>query len=211
MDRFTASALTLSGVSAEDTIFKDRTSVLVTMPSSSYQNPQTDTLTDRPLFAWIPLDFADGSIQVDVASVLAADAPAFARGFIGLAFRIDSTLNFEGIYLRPANSRVEDQVRRNHSIQYFSFPDYDFARLRREEPEKYESYVDIDLEEWIRMKIVIQESSARLFINDGLQPSLVVTDLKLGPNQVGGIGLWIESGTMGYFSNLKIVNADASD
>ena len=79
MDPFTASALTLSGVSAEDTIFKDRTSVLVTMPSSSYQNPQTDTLTDRPLFAWIPLDFANGSIQVDVASVLAADAPAFAN------------------------------------------------------------------------------------------------------------------------------------
>jgi hypothetical protein len=203
----TASALQVSGVFAEDVIFKGKPSVLVTMPSTSYQDPQIDRLTDRPLFAWHPLDFSNGILEVDVASVLAADAPAFARGFIGLAFRIDSASRFEGIYLRPANSRVEDQVRRNHSIQYFSFPDHDFARLRREEPEKYESYVDIDLEEWIRMRIVIQDSSARLFVNDALQPCLVVNDLKLGPNQVGGVGLWIESGTMGYFSGLKIIHA----
>jgi hypothetical protein len=208
MNALTSSAFTFSGVSAEDVIFKDRTSILVTMPPASYQNLQTEKLTDRALFAWLPIDFANGTIEVDVASVLAPDAPAFARGFIGLAFRIDNDLNFEAIYLRPANSRVEDLVRRNHSTQYFSFPDYDFARLRREEPEKYESYVDIDLEEWIRMKIVIQESSANLFVNAGQQPVLVVNDLKLGPNQKGGVGLWIESGTMGYFSDLRIVDAE---
>lgn len=31
--------------------------------------------------AWLPLDFHNGSIDVEVASTLAMDAPAYARGF----------------------------------------------------------------------------------------------------------------------------------
>jgi hypothetical protein len=52
---------------------------------------------------------------VDLASDLAADAPAYARGFVGLAFRIDAAGRFENIYLRPTNSTAADQVRRNHA------------------------------------------------------------------------------------------------
>lgn len=64
--------------------------------------------------AWLPVDFKDGSIEVDVASDLASDAPAYARGFIGVSFRIDSQARFESIYLRPTNSQADDQIRRNH-------------------------------------------------------------------------------------------------
>jgi hypothetical protein len=35
-------------------------------------------------------------------------------------------------------------------------------------------------------------------------PPLVVTDKKLGPDHRGAVGFWIETGPMGYFSNLKI-------
>jgi hypothetical protein len=35
-------------------------------------------------------------------------------------------------------------------------------------------------------------------------PPLVVTDQKLGPDHRGAVGFWIETGPMGYFSNLKI-------
>jgi len=75
--------------------------------------------------------------------------------------------------------------------------------LRREEPEKYESYVDVALDEWIALKIVIRGSQAKLHINGAAQPSLVVSDLKLGASQRGGIGYWIETGTVGYFSDLR--------
>ena len=34
--------------------------------------------------------------------------------------------------------------------------------------------------------------------------SLIVNDLKLGDENSGGIGLWIEVGTEGYFRDLKI-------
>ena len=115
-----------------------------------------------------------------------------------------SGLAFEGIYLRPANSRVDDQVRRNHSIQYFAYPDYDFARLRREAPEKYEAYTDIGLGEWAHMRVEVRQETARLYVNGAKRPSLVVTDLKLGPGHRGGVGFWVETGTIGYFSDLKI-------
>ena len=113
------------------------------------------------------------------------DAPGFARGFVGIAFRIDDKKRFEGLYLRPANSRVEDQVRRNHSVQYFAYPDYDFARLRKDAPVQYEAYTDIALGEWIHMKIVVSGEKARLYVNNMEQPVLLVNELKLGARPEG--------------------------
>jgi len=194
-----------SGVSIRNGSFQGHEAFTVTMPRESYQDPQKELLTDRPNLAWIPLDFHDGVIECDVAARLNKDAPSYARGFIGIGFRIDSDLHFEAIYLRPANGRVDDQVRRNHSVQYFALPDYDFARLRRESPEKYESYADIGLDEWIHMKIEVNQNRARLYVNGAKQPVLVVNDLKLGPDQRGGVGFWIESGTVGYFKNFKVM------
>jgi hypothetical protein len=161
---------------------------------------------NQPVYARINgVKFKNGTIEVKVLSRLQPNAPATARGFIGIAFRInDSNSKFEGIYIRPTNGRATDQVRRNHSIQYFSYPDYSFDRLRKEAPEKYESYADMGLNEWITLKIVVKDSEAKLFINNKKQPSLIVNDLKLGPDASGTIGLWVDIGTEGYFSDLKI-------
>ena len=87
--------------------------------------------------------FRDGTIEVDLAGQPAAGAGLDVRGFIGISFRIQGDGRYEYIYLRPTNGRADDQVRRNHSTQYSSYPDFDFARLRQEAPEKYESYVDL--------------------------------------------------------------------
>ena len=161
---------------------------------------------DLPTFVKIKgIDFKDGTIEIKVLSRLLKTAPASARGFIGVAFHIDSlNSKFEGIYLRPTNGRAEDQLRRNHSIQYFSYPDYDFDRLRKEAGGVYESYADMGLNEWITMRIEVKGKQAKLFLNDNKQPSLIVNDLKLGDNVSGAIGLWVDIGTEGYFKDLKI-------
>jgi hypothetical protein len=200
----TLTGFKFSSVLAKESVYKGKKVIEVTMSPELYQDPQKEVLTDRPNLAWLPVDFHDGVIECDVAAVLSPDAPGYARGFIGIGFRIDSNLHFEGIYLRPANGRVDDQVRRNHSIQYFSLPDYDFGRFRKESPEKYESYADMGLGEWVHMKIEVRQNKARLYLNGLKQPALVVNDLKLGPDQRGGVGFWLESGTIGYFRNLKI-------
>lgn len=147
--------------------------------------------------------FRDGTIEVDLAGKPAANAGEGARGFIGIAFRIQSDGRYEYIYLRPTNGRADDQVRRNHSTQYASYPDFDFARSRKEAPEKYESYVDLEPGVWTKYKIEVEGPKARLYVNGAEQPCLIVNDMKLEP-KVGAVALWIEPGTEGYFSNLKI-------
>ena len=161
---------------------------------------------DLPTFVKVKsVDFKDGTIEVKVLSRLLKTAPASARGFIGVAFHIDSlNSGFEGIYLRPTNGRAEDQLRRNHSIQYFSYPGYDFDRLRKEAEGVYEAYADMGLNEWITMRIEVKGKQAKLFLNRNKQPSLIVNDLKLGDNVSGTIGLWVDVGTEGYFKDLKI-------
>lgn len=161
---------------------------------------------DEPTFIKIKnLNFQDGTIEVKVLSRLLKNAPEFARGFIGIAFRInDDNTKYESIYIRPTNARADDQVRRNHSIQYYSYPDYKFDRLRKESPEKYESYSDMALDKWITMRIEVKGSQAKLFLDNNTQPSLIVNDLKHGADMAGAIGLWVDIGTEGFFSDLKV-------
>ena len=149
------------------------------------------------------VSFRDGVIEVDLAGQPAAGSFSAARGFIGIAFRIQGDGRYEYIYLRPTNGRADDQVRRNHSTQYSSYPDFDFARSRQEAPEKYESYVDLQAGVWTRYKIEVEGRKARLYVNGAEQPCLIVNDLKLDPRD-GGVALWVGPGTEGYFTNLKI-------
>jgi len=147
--------------------------------------------------------FRDGTIEVDLAGQPAAGAGAGARGFIGIAFRLQGNGAYEYIYLRPTNGRADDQVRRNHSTQYSSHPDFDFARSRQEAPEKYESYVDLEPGVWTKYRIEVEGQKARLYVHGAEQPCLIINDLKLEPRG-GGVALWVGPGTEGYFSNLKL-------
>jgi hypothetical protein len=94
-------------------------------------------------------------------------------------------------------------VRRNHSAQYVSFPDFPWFRLRKEFPEKYESYVDLVPAEWTKVKIEVKGTTAKLFVHGNAQPTLIVNDLKHSTSK-GGVGLWIGPGTEAYFANVKV-------
>jgi hypothetical protein len=146
--------------------------------------------------------FHNGTIDLDLAGQPAAGVGEGARGFIGVAFRLQNS-QFEYIYLRPTNGRADDQVRRNHSVQYSSFPTFDFAESRRVAPEKYESYADLEPGVWTHYRITVDGTKARLYVNGASQPCLIVNDLKLG-DASGGVALWIGPGTDGYFSALQI-------
>jgi enterochelin esterase-like enzyme len=148
--------------------------------------------------------FTDGTIEVDVAGRRGPFAVPDDRGFIGLAFRVrPDAATYEYLYIRPDNGRALDQVRRNHSTQYAAQPAFDFGRLRKESPERYESYVDLEPGAWTRLRIDVAGTTARFYVHGATQPALVVNDLKLG-TEGGGIGLWIGPGTEGYFDRLSI-------
>ncbi len=184
----------------------------VTASEVSYQGRKAVRLLAAPLAengisvaVLVGTRFHNGTLEVDVAGKPGPGAVADARGFIGMAFRIQGGRH-EYIYLRPTNGRADDQVRRNHSVQYSSHPDFDFARFRREAPEKYEAYVDLEPGVWTKYKVIVQGPTAKLYVHGADQPCLIVNDLKLGDTE-GGVGLWVGPGTEGYFSNLKITPA----
>ena len=149
-------------------------------------------------------DFADGAIEIELVGLPRKGAPPDTRGFVGLAFHVQNNGDrFEAFYLRFTNGRAEDQLRRNHSAQYVSEPDFPWFRLREENPGLYESYVDIEPEAWTSVRIVVAGNKARLYVNYAAQPCLLVNDLKLGAAR-GRVAVWSGSDTEAYFSNLRI-------
>ena len=148
--------------------------------------------------------FHNGAIDLEVSGAPSKTAGDQARGFIGVAFRMQAGgSRFENIYIRPTNGRADDQLRRNHATQYVSAPDWPWERLRKESPGVYESYTDMVAGEWTHLRIVVHGSNASLYVGASQQPCLIVRDLKLGDSE-GAVALWIGPGTEGYFRNLKI-------
>ena len=171
------------------------------------KDPKVTAVNEATFAKLVESDFKNGNIEGKVLSKLLEDAPDFARGFIGIAFRIDErNSKFECIYIRPINGRAEDQLRRNRSTQYFSYPDFKFDRLRKEASGVYESYADMGLNEWITIKIAVKDETAKLCSNGREQPVLIVNDLKYGATASGGVGLWVDVGTEGHFTDLSIEN-----
>ena len=187
----------LVNVMAEPVTYKGKKSLKVGEPS----NNKADIVDQLVV---LPVYFSNGTLELELAGSVAQGAMAGARGFVGVAFGVaPDVTKFECIYLRPTNPRSDDQVRRNHSAQYISFPDYPWQRLRKEESGKYESYVDLVPGEWTKVKIVIEGVRARLYVHGSEQPTLIINDLKNGESK-GALGLWIGPGTEAHFANLRV-------
>jgi hypothetical protein len=156
---------------------------------------------ERPgdgLALWPEVEFSDGIIDFD-----ARGKDVVQQSFIGVAFH-GSGEAFDAIYFRPFNFRASDPVRRNHAVQYVSNPAYDWERLRKEYPEKYEKPVvpPLDPNGWFHARIVVAYPKVSVFVNDAAQPSLVVE--QLSDRKAGWVGLWVGNGSGGEFANLKI-------
>ena len=177
-------------------------------PEQLAQFAQRGTIegVDLEQFAVIEgVDFSNGVIEAEIAGAPAPDAGAGARGFVGIAFRLQPDMRtYDAFYLRPTNGRAEDQERRNHATQYISHPDWPWFRLRQETPSKYESYADLLPGVWTKVKIEVRGDKARLYVNDNPQPALIVNDVKSGASARGGVALWIGPGTIGHFRNLTV-------
>lgn len=190
--------LKLVNVKAETVNFKGRKALRVSDAAAA------GTGDEERLVILSKTDFQDGVIEVDLAGEPGPNAGEGARGFVGMAFRVAADASrFECFYLRPTNGRAEDQVRRNHSAQYISNPGFPWHMLRKEFPEKYETYVDLVAGEWNKVKIEVRGEKARLYVNGVEQPTMLVNDLKQKQSK-GAVALWIGPGTVAHFSNVRI-------
>jgi hypothetical protein len=204
-----ARGLTLVDVQAKSVSFEGKRGLRVTISTEAKQRlaQQKDGPSASPeqLAVIDGTDFANGVIEAEIAGAPAPDAPPGARGFVGIAFRVQADQRtYDAFYLRPTNGRADDQLRRNHSAQYISHPEWPWYRLRDESPGKYESYVDLEPGRWTRIRIEVQGDHARLFVHGQSQPTLIVNDLKTGVDGRGAVALWIDSGTVAHFRDVRV-------
>ena len=203
-----AEGLTLRNVQAMPATLENKRGLRVTL-SEEGKKAQLAAANQPASFETLAViegtDFTNGVIEAEIAGIPASDAPEASRGFVGIAFRVGPDLKtYDAFYLRPTNGRADDQVRRNHSAQYISHPDWTWPRLRKESPERYESYVDLEAGKWTRIRIEVDGDHARLYVHGQSQPTLVVNDLKTGAQGRGAIALWTHESTVAHFRALRV-------
>jgi hypothetical protein len=208
----TTEGLRLHNTTAAAVTFKGKRAVRIAVAPDVARRPEYLAGTIEPeAFARIEgLEFSNGIIEVEVAGSPAEGSYPGARGFVGIAFRLqadrDSAASptYDAFYLRPTNGRAEDQERRNHAVQYISHPEWTWSRLRRETPSRYEAYVDLVPDTWTKIRIEVRGAQARLYVHDAPQPILIVNDVKSGPSATGAVALWVGPGTVAHFRNLVV-------
>jgi len=201
--------LRMHNVTAVPATLDGKKGLRITVSDEDAARFQRMTPEERNLFEQLAviegLDFSSGIIEAEIAGVPAPGAAEGARGFVGIAFRLQDDMKaYDAFYLRPTNGRAEDQERRNHATQYVSHPEWPWFRLRSETPSKYESYVDLVPGAWTKIKIEVRGDKARLYVHDGQHPVLIVNDVKSGAQKKGAIALWLGPGTIGHFRNLVV-------
>lgn len=172
-----------------------------------FDTARLEATVDEPTYVKLQgVDFENGTIEVKMYSEIQNPSPfKSAQGFIGVAFRIDENDKaYESIYLRPRVGRSDNQMFRNHTVQYYAYPDHKFQMLRQTAPPgMYETTAPVDINEWITMRIEVEGKKAYMFIND-VKYSTFVVEKMLGKSTHGAIALWVDIGTIGYFKDLKV-------
>lgn len=205
--------LRLHNVTAEPATLHDKKGLRVTISKEALDRMQRMTEEERSQLEQLAsiggLEFSNGIIELEIAGAPAAGAFEGARGFVGVAFRLqDDWKTYDAFYVRPTNGRAEDQERRNHSVQYISHPGWPWFRLRKETPSRYESYVDVVPGVWTKVKIEVRGDRARLYVHGHEQPTLIVNDVKSGAHGKGAVALWLGPGTVAHFRHLTVAPSE---
>jgi len=148
------------------------------------------------------ITFGNGTIELDLRGKDVAQ-----QSFVGVAFHgVDGT-TYDAIYFRPFNFRTEDAARRIRAVQYVSHPVNTWQKLRTEQPGKYEKPVNPvpDPNAWFHARVVVASPSVTVFVGDGKEPCLAVS--QLSDRKTGLVGLWVGNTSGGDFANLKILPA----
>lgn len=166
--------------------------------------------SNRPSYAIIDEQFADGLIEIDVAAIQNGRGGANARGFAGIAFHLSGDgEEFEAVYLRmdngALNSPAPDAPRNVRAIQYVAHPDFHFEVSRELAPGQYERAAPLRTGDWHRLRLEIDGASMTAFV-DGTEV-LRVDDLKRA-GLSGRVALWVGDGSDAYFRNLVIRRSD---
>lgn len=123
------------------------------------------------------VSFRDGVVEVDVAVT-------GARSYPGILFRVASPREFERVYLRPHRAGPAGYP---DAVQYVpGWSGVDGWQLYN--GDGFTAAATLPPGEWIRLRLEVKGTQARLFVGDAPRPALEIHDLKRGAG-AGTLGL----------------------
>ncbi|MGE3842870.1 MAG: hypothetical protein AB7I50_14945 [Vicinamibacterales bacterium] len=201
--------LTLINVNATEAPFRGKPAIKLELTDAVQKSLFAQQALDNVVaLALLPGEFGDGTLEVELAGELSGRGRPDARAFVGLAFHaLADGSSYEAVYLRMTNGRLAVPTppvpRIDRAIQYVAHPEFHFAVSRDKFPEVYERGANIGPGLWTRLRLVIDGSRLEAYVGDEREPALRVADLKRAGRR-GRVGLLIDDGTSGYFTNLSI-------
>ena len=145
------------------------------------------------------IEFDTGTIEIDL---LGENNPG--KSFIGIAFNIQNDDTFEAVYFRPFNFVAEEQIRKDHMVQYIFHPEFTWRKLRDERTGEFEDEISSppDPDDWFKATIRITDDKVEVYVNEISTPVLSVD--RLTPAKSNKIGIWTGYGSSGRFRNLLL-------
>lgn len=133
--------------------------------------------------------FQNGVIEVDIAM-------NGSRSYPGVIFRMQSDENYERVYLRPHRAGLYPDA-----IQYTPvFNGMEGWQLYN--GDGFTAGAVIPADQWVHVKIEVKDSQARVYLNGGNRPVLLIHHLEHGISE-GTIGLMGPKNSTAYFSNFQ--------
>jgi len=145
------------------------------------------------------IEFDTGTIEIDL---LGENNPG--KSFIGIAFNIQNDDTFEAVYFRPFNFVAEEQIRKDHMVQYIYHPEFTWRKLREERTSEFENEISgpPDPDDWFKAIIKITDHKVEVYVNESSEPVLSVD--RLTSAKSNKIGIWTGYGSSGRFRNLLL-------
>lgn len=128
----------------------------------------------------------------------------FQQSFIGVVFHALNDSKYDAVYCRPFNFFAKDSMRRIHAIQYISHPVFTWNKLRADWNAVFEKEIinPPDPNGWFTMKLVIDKTTVKAYINQADLPSLTVE--RLNDRLTGKLGLFTGDGSGGDFRTIRV-------
>lgn len=145
------------------------------------------------------IEFDNGIIEIELKG---ENNPG--KSFIGIAFNIQNTETYEAIYFRPFNFVAEEQIRKDHMVQYIFHPEFTWRKLRDERTGEFENEIpnSPDPDGWFKAIIKITNKKIEVYMHELSDPVLSVDRLTLPKSKK--IGIWAGYGSSGRYRNLII-------
>ena len=145
------------------------------------------------------VEFETGTIEVDL---MGENNPG--KSFIGIAFNIQNDSTYEAIYFRPFNFVADEQIRKEHMVQYIFHPEYGWNRLRTERTGEFEAQLPNppNPDEWFRAFITVTQDRVQVRLSEIGEPMLEVP--RLSDPLSNKIGYWVGHNSSGRFDKFNI-------